>query len=133
MRRRNLLAAVTVGLLVAGAAFVLWPRPSRITRVNFEWVRVGTSRAKAEVLLGPPGDYTTGPVVPNGYPTVWWGPSDERAGKPQEWRSDNATITVSYDRHTGQISAFTPMTRLPQSPFDNLLWRAKRLWRKWFP
>ena len=39
---------------------MLWPRPDRITRENYERIRVGMSSAEVEAILGgPPGDYRT--------------------------------------------------------------------------
>jgi hypothetical protein len=62
MRRRKLLpGAVAVLVTLAGvAALVLWPRADRVTRANFDRIRVGMSRAEVEAILGPPGDYRTG-------------------------------------------------------------------------
>src|SRR6516164_10518508 len=63
MRRRTLLV-VLAGLagLVAAVVVVLWPRPSlRITLENCKRIREGMSRAEVEAILGPPGDYRTGP------------------------------------------------------------------------
>jgi hypothetical protein len=54
MRRRSLrwtLAGPTVALLAAGA-FVLWPRPDRITRENFGRIKEGMSRAEVEATPG---------------------------------------------------------------------------------
>ena len=59
MRRRKLIAAVG---LVAVGAFVMWPRMDRITRENFDRISKGMSRAEVEAILGPPGDYSGGPV-----------------------------------------------------------------------
>ena len=63
MRRRKLIALAGLAVLVAAGAFVLWPRPDRITRANYDRIRMGMSRAEVEAILGPPGDYTTGPVA----------------------------------------------------------------------
>jgi hypothetical protein len=65
MRRRTLLVALA-GLAVVGAvgAVVLWLPEDRITESNVDRVRRGMSQAEVKVILGPPGDYTSGPVSP---------------------------------------------------------------------
>jgi hypothetical protein len=68
-------AAVLV-VLAGVAAFALWPRPGRITRENYDRISAGMSRAEVEVILGPPGDHTTGPNVYHG---AYW----LRDGEPQ--------------------------------------------------
>src|SRR5258708_730719 len=64
VRRWTLLVVLAVGLiaLVGVAAFVAWPRPDRVTRENFDRIKVGMSRTEVEAILGPQGDYTTGPT-----------------------------------------------------------------------
>src|SRR5262249_12806073 len=54
------LFGVVAAVLLAGVALVAWPRPGRITRVAFDRIRPGMSRAEVEALLGSPGDYRTG-------------------------------------------------------------------------
>jgi hypothetical protein len=63
MRRRKLIAAVGLAVLVAVGVFVLWLRPGRVTRENFERLKEGMPPAEAKAILGPPGDYTTGPCI----------------------------------------------------------------------
>jgi hypothetical protein len=65
MRRRKLLVTlaglavvVAVGVFVPGPS----PEPSLVTRENFDRIKGGMSRADVEAILGPPGDYRTGPV-----------------------------------------------------------------------
>jgi hypothetical protein len=50
------------------------------------------------------------------------------------WETDDAAIEVGYGP-SGEL-LFTirrGQKRLPQSPLDNLLWRLKRQWHRWFP
>jgi hypothetical protein len=48
--------------------------------------------------------------------------------------TDGAAVIVSFGP-SGEVAEATYMTwaREEQSPLDNLLWRAKRQWRRWFP
>jgi hypothetical protein len=63
MRRRTLLVALAGLAVVVGAGtVVLWPRADRITLENFDRIKKGMRRAEVEAILGPPGDYTTGPT-----------------------------------------------------------------------
>jgi hypothetical protein len=64
MRRRTLLVALVglavvaaVGVFVAGPS----PEPSLVTRENFDRIKGGMSRVDVAAILGPPGDYRTGP------------------------------------------------------------------------
>jgi hypothetical protein len=62
----KLIGMLTVGLmLLAVGGFVLWPRADRLARENYERVRRGMSRPEVEAILGPPGDYRTGPTWVN--------------------------------------------------------------------
>jgi hypothetical protein len=144
MRRRKLLVAVGLAVLVAVGVFVLWPRPNRITRENFDRIKEGLNSTEVEAILGPPGDYTTGPLqhVPwhglsifSGEPppiddyvlSSRWYDGDEVV----QWRSDNAIFYV-YFGSSGRVhtKCLSYVGRIDQSPLDNLLWRAKRLWRR---
>jgi hypothetical protein len=69
MQRRQLLrwtaAGVLVGMLAGIAAFVLLPSPplaDRVDRAHFDRLRPRMRRADVEALVGPSGDYTSGPT-----------------------------------------------------------------------
>jgi hypothetical protein len=63
-RRKPLVALAGLAVVVAAGVVVLWPRtaPERITRENYDRIRNGMSRAEVEAILGPPRDYSTGPL-----------------------------------------------------------------------
>jgi hypothetical protein len=153
MRRRKLrwvLAGLTVAL-VAVWAFVLWPRPDRVTQENFDRIAEGMSRAEVEAILGPPGDYSSGPLKTDGegfYPMLPDGSGlveDARnpviswaayggEGERVEWRNDNHLIDVDFNADgVFRSKNHRDAARVDQWPLDNLLWRAKRQWRNWFP
>jgi hypothetical protein len=133
MRRRKLLAAVALGVLalVAVGAIALWPQPSRITDENFDCIHKGMTRAEVEAILGPPGDYTTGPVNYDTRPPVYFLSPD---GSVAFWNSDMAYAHVLFDA-SGKVEEifFHPGRPQDQGPLANLLWRAKRQWERWFP
>jgi len=155
MRRRTLLVVLVVlAVLVAAGVVVLWPREDRITREKFDRICEGMSRAEVEAILGPPGDYSSGPLQyarTSLYAFFSSGPHptddfvlssplkikmrDERTQVDRvEWRTDRQIATVYYlPSGRVRIMGFSDVARLDQSPFANLLWRAKRQWHRWFP
>jgi hypothetical protein len=136
-------------VLVAGGAFVAWPRPDRVTQENFDRISEGMSRAEVEAILGPAGDYRTGPTTnpakasPYGgfYSGTWirWDKMSDAekqeyaARVTRSWQSDQMTILVGFDSKGVADMQRTNMRKDHQSFLDNLLWRAKRQWRNWFP
>src|ERR1700722_18546676 len=112
MRRRKLLAVLVLALVVVGA-FMAWLRPqSRITEENFNRVGEGMTLQQVEALLGPAGDFRTGPadartwrLVDTGKYGIFCTP-DVRSppgmggtvmsvGYRQiEWKTDTAHVTV---------------------------------------
>jgi hypothetical protein len=152
MRRRKLLTVLVVVLALAGAAaFVLWPWRSRILLENFDRVKAGMSRAEVEAILGPPGDHRTGPtnlmnlgsitmfdtIHVNRAEKVRLGgsglallPSPPGSAKPVG-EGDQASLWVTFDGSGKVVAAeFSPALPQQQSPLANLLWRAKRQWRR---
>ena len=128
-RLRWVLAGLAV--MTVASVVVLWPRPpSRITRENHSVIQHGMSRREVESILGPPGDYTTGPtrpifvyarLTPDHTPWV-------------EWNADKASIKVCFgDNGTVRYTEYTPLSRQDQGVLENILWRAKRQWHRWFP
>jgi hypothetical protein len=148
MRRRKLLVALAglAGVIVAGVV-VLWPwAPSRITPENIGRIWESMSRAEVEAILGPPGEYRTGPTkhhemhVLSGIPRracpYWYFegmPPPQIAGvEPEVWAGDSGDAHV-YFGHTGVSSTiFWPAKRVPQGPLQTLLYHAKRQWHRWF-
>jgi hypothetical protein len=140
MRRRKLIGAVGLAVLIAVGAFVAWPRPQRITREKFDRIQDGMSRAEVEAILGPPGDYTTGPLEMRDrlgsvvrFDALGGAIPATGGGVFARWAEDSAYAYVIFDA-AGRVIArdFGPVRRAEQGPLDSLLWRAKRLWRRWF-
>jgi hypothetical protein len=140
--------------LLAVCASVLWPRPGRITLENLHRIHEGMTRVEVEAILGPPGDYTTGPcrdsdgVVYNASSTVVMtdaGPVSVVTcdpprhcfspipDPPSEWATDFGFFSVAFDDGLVIAAGVEPCTKVEQGPLANLRWRAERLWPKWFP
>jgi hypothetical protein len=131
-RKRRILTFAATVLVIAGVGvFALLPQPDRITPENFDRILDGMSLLEVDSVLGPSGDYTTGPitiVVPE------WGLGVPAKNTYYEWTSDSDSILIGFDT-SGEVvdKEHLLVRRLDGSLFDNLLWRAKRQWRRWFP
>jgi hypothetical protein len=138
MRRRKLrwlLLLVGLAVVVAVGAFALWPRKDRITRENFDRIQNGMSLAEVEAILGPPGDHRTRPTT---YEPHFLEPprlADRVASQPavdiKKWQGDAGDVEVVFSNGK-RSAAFYATDPVNQGPLDNLLWRAKRLWRRLF-
>jgi hypothetical protein len=128
-RRRKWLAALGV-LLVGTVAFAPWPQlpADRVTRENYDRIEKGMSRAEVEALIGPPGDYRTGPsgIVSM---TIYCGPSK---GKLEAWAGDHGGICVYFGPDGVADKQFDNMQKKEQSPIADLRWRLERRWERWF-
>jgi hypothetical protein len=131
MRRR--VDALVLGLLVVGLfALLIWPSPSRVTQGNFERIKEGMGRADVEAILGHPGDSTTGLTFPIYRELIDdWPPVGTTL---IDWTSDSVWITVAFDS-SGRVvrCVCSENVRISQGPLENLLWRLKRPWHRWFP
>jgi hypothetical protein len=125
MRRRKLLVALAVLAAVVAAGVVVWPRPLRATRENYDRIQVGMSRAEVEAILGPPGDYRTVLTQDMSRPCLQ---TDREA-----WVVHEGHVVVWYAHGVVSSWALFPAVAVEQTPLENLLWRAKRQWHRWFP
>jgi hypothetical protein len=119
-------------VLVGLAAVVLWPPPSRVTRENYDRIQAGMSRAEVDAILGPPGDYRTGPTRDGG--GYRWRYIDESPkGWNCFWRADTCDVSVSFDT-SGRVEQqlFNPDEKTKQGAIHDLLWRIERARLKWF-
>src|SRR5437868_999234 len=97
-RRRLLLLALPVALVLLGVgAWVLWPRTA-ITVENGDRIREGMTRAEVESILGGPERIeATGPVKYGN------GAAERTHAQPGMWMSDHALILMHFD-DAGQVS-----------------------------
>jgi hypothetical protein len=130
----RLLAIATLALASAGA-LVLWNQPPEITREKYDRIHKGMTRAEVEALLGSPGDYSTSPLVTMS--SLSLDPYDYKGIPPEPglvWTADIGVVEIWFDEDNRvTTSMFDQAQRVKQSPLENLVWRAKRQWRKWFP
>jgi hypothetical protein len=134
-RRLLVLLAVSLAVLavVAARPILLPPTNPRITEANFERIERGMTLANVEALLGPPGDYRTGPTQPS--PRILsgrsWGPWWTYEGVSQQhWEGDGARITVWLDPDGRVLESLAfPMEPEPVGLLALLRWRWDH-WRK---
>jgi hypothetical protein len=148
MRRRKLLlvlAGLAAAVCVAGAV-VVWPLVHPITQVNSYRIRERMALAEVEAILGPPGDYCTGPLRTDWNPN-WTVPDDMAAEPYKRWATNIKDVYYRgcWCRDTRVVCLFlnsnsmvywvqdSCIARVNQSPVDNLLWRINRPWHRWFP
>ncbi len=141
MRRPRPLNTLVVALaLVACGVYFLWPRPSQVTRENYDRIQPGMSLAEVKAILGPAGDYQTGPAGSISYMD---GRSNRVGGVPIDmmhgerglnWVTDTALVIVIIDPsdHVRDKSFFLCVPK-ECSGFERLRWRAWRQWLRWFP
>jgi hypothetical protein len=103
------------------------------------WLAEGRGRPTRWVYWGdgPSTDYAIDEWFFN--PDVFDGQSSlcflgDATGDQFNWLDDAGALKVRFDEG-GMVKRkeFVSIRRVEQAPFDNLLWRAKRLWRKWVP
>jgi hypothetical protein len=140
--RKLLIGLIGLAVLLVVGAVVLWPVSYRITQKNGDRIKEGMSSAEVEAILGPPGDYRSGPTDPD-FPSPYpWQASGVLGPWPATWRGDRGVIYVY--RETGadpeilgrdkndpdrvSVAYFFEVRRIEQGPIDNLLWRVKRKW-----
>jgi hypothetical protein len=84
------------------------------------------SRADVEAILGPPGDYTTGPTALRSTPLTLTPPP----GSPEFWMGDEGDATVWFDAADRVAGSHFLRTGLwAGNAADRLLWRLERRWQ----
>jgi hypothetical protein len=91
------------------------------------------TRAQVEAIVGPPGDFTTGPV----YASRGLGDDVDHAGEDcqnQEfWCNDGVRLILGFDRDSKVCAkAVTKMDLVPLSLSERAIWRIRRQWHRWF-
>jgi hypothetical protein len=111
-------------------SFLVQPPQQWLGWYHYEGVQTGIKRTEVEAIMGQPGDYRSGQTLIDldlkyGLPPGWTGVG---------WVNDRWVFVVTFDDNGRVGSKFLRDNQLvPQSRIENLLWRTKRQWRKWFP
>jgi hypothetical protein len=143
LRRRTtrIAAAVVLAGAVAAGAVLFASGPSRITLANFDLIHDGMTLRELEALLGPAGDYATGPTIPQfefeesvlsfvREVSKNFGPENRDLATLQklEWEGDDGFIEVWLDSGIVSRCTFTPTCRAETSTLEFLRWQLERLW-----
>jgi hypothetical protein len=107
-------------------------------------------RPEIEAILGPPTDDSTGPLLDQTQADCFVGQPIRVTDRAEDWIefgtaspnvdvdnavwcNDRLVCVVTFDRDgKAWLVSVRHTSRSPQGSLDNLLWRAKRLWRRWF-
>jgi hypothetical protein len=137
-----MLAGLAVAIATVAAIALWWQQVgSRINRENLFRLRDGMTLAEATAILGPPGDYRSGATEscdrrdPFGstFQTVI-GNRIESNDRRVVWDTDSARVIVTFDVSDQLVGgSLISMQKTKVSLVENVRWRAKRLWDKWFP
>jgi hypothetical protein len=85
-------------LALAAMAVIVRPESQHLTKATHEEIQIGMTRARVHAVLGPPGDYRTGP-------TTEVAPLASEGKPPECWKSNEGMIWVCYDQFgTGENS-----------------------------
>jgi len=137
VRRAALVAVPIVVVAIGAVAAFATPEPSAVTmRANFHRMAVKSVSSQAELvsILGPPGDHTTGPTTACSTPEHAEVRYDYLLGLPVDyWKTDTWEVKVLCAMDGCAILEYSTCAKTPQSRIENLLWRAKRQWHRWFP
>ncbi len=92
--------------------------------------------AQVEGILGPPGDYRTGPLE-DSWDQFWYDDGKLFMSESKGiWLGDAGILCIDYYTDGGSQTvgnaSFEPSDRVKQYPVQNFVWRVKRQWRRWF-
>jgi hypothetical protein len=150
MRRRKLLVVLAgLAVVIAAGVVVVWPKASRVPTENCDRIERGMNRQEVEAILGPPGDYRSGPTQHSLMHATWTeegqsmpisflyldgiDPPTIHGEAPHAWLGDHGDADVYFDS-AGLVTGRTFWSAQPKplGAFDKLVWRAKRQWHRWF-
>lgn len=130
----RLFSSLIVGVVLLAGVFTFWPRSPQVTQARFDCIRPTTNFDDAVATLGPPGDYTTGPVERAGRVQLIVGVPTLDTSRTERWRFDEAVYSLHFRPDGGLDHAvLIPARKVYQSAVENLLWRANRQWHRWCP
>jgi hypothetical protein len=130
-----------LAVVMAVPTLLFWPGRDRVTEEDFDRIHKGMTRSEVEAILGPPGDYASGPAV--GEDELWWRLRFQLAH--HSWVGNSAWIMVTYEEGPSasdrvQRSSFQPIEPADVGPCAKCAWRVKRgwervrrEWKRWIP
>jgi hypothetical protein len=131
--------AFLAALILAGGVILLGssPPPVRVTKATYDRIKDGMSPDEVNTIIGvAPGDYRTGP------PIYHYDNRDCSEGFFLEetavhWLTDEGQLTVNFGDFDGpggvSGKAYWSTTRKRLGMIDDLIWRLKQKWYRWFP
>jgi hypothetical protein len=136
MRRRTLLVALAgPAVVIAAGVGMFWPLGDRpgISRRNYDRIVQGMPIAVVQSMMGEPPGQSPGLQAIQSYEKSSW-PAAVWTDHRLTWYADDVFVFVYVDTsgHVTQKELMVP-DEVPQGPVENLLWRAKRRWHRWFP
>jgi hypothetical protein len=134
-RKRLIFVIVVVALVSARILCSLFARPPDMSREKFDQIEVGMSSEQVyRIMAVPEGDYTSGPMEPDGEVE---GPDIGDVLHPEfcsAWYGDQGIIEVQWGSWAGPVKVvskrFVPGKRAKQDPIESLQWYMKRGWRR---
>lgn len=126
-------------LLLVVALIVAAVRPRGVAWEDYQRIRPGMTRAEVESISGcSPGDYRSGETKDVHVPFDHW-KKGGRFGRESgglskvEWLTDTAGVVLWFDS-AGKVRAglYAPFQPATSNPLENLVWRLKRQWDRWF-
>jgi hypothetical protein len=116
MRDRKSVGCVVIVVtvvIVVGAYKLTRPQPpAKVTRENFARIHPGMTRAEVMIILGPPGDYMTGPARLN--PALVKKAQEAAGERFSVWFGDEGAVRVDFDASgTVSDSSFHPSELRP--------------------
>jgi hypothetical protein len=149
MRKRSLFIALAgLALLIAAFALVPQSRPNRITREDFDRIRLRMTLSEVEAIIGPPGDYETGDTT---RPDDWVASaealdvSDLTMAEAEDanreflcattaiWECDDAIVVLEIGPTIGVMCKTLGYRRpVNRDPIGVLRWHLRRVWYHYF-
>jgi hypothetical protein len=130
-RQKRLVILAALALVLTAWSFAVMPPRYYVSGSDFEKVHVGMSRRQVEDLLGPPGDYRTARTLLD-LDTVNY--ELETSLTPAGWVGDHWLWVVGFDDDDRVMQRLMwDANPVPQGRSENLIWRTKRQWYRWFP
>jgi hypothetical protein len=134
-KKRWLYSSLLLLAIFPAGACIFWKGQDRITRGNYDRIECGMTRDRVEAILGPPGDFATGPTTNAqiGRPSIGVILARGQGTSISEWTGDSAIIVVAWQSDRVSWCRCDDNQRSTLGPLDTLGWRLDRQMERWFP